>query len=205
MIVLIDNGHGKNTAGKCSPKIKGVMDINPEFIEDDSFKEWKFTRVIAKQIVDKLNAMGHEAKLLVTETTDISLSERVRRVNSYCSKYGAGNVVLVSVHANALGNATKWMTGKGWEAYTTIGKTNSDKLNAFLYDRARKNFEGRKIRDVKEANFYIIKNSKCPAVLTENFFYDNKEDLEYTASDEGVHAIVRTHVEAILDYINSKK
>lgn len=205
MIILIDNGHGKNTAGKCSPMLKGSIDVGSEFVEDDAFKEWKYTRVIAKQIVDKLAAMDYDAKLLVTETTDIALSERVRRVNSYCSKYGSGNVLLISVHANALGNATKWMTGRGWEAYTTIGKTNSDKLCGFLYARARKNFEGMKVRDVKEANFYIIKNSNCPSVLTENFFYDNKEDLAYMVSDEGIHAVVRTHIEGILDYIQSKQ
>ena len=94
MIILIDNGHGKNTAGKCSPMLKGSIDVGSEFVEDDAFKEWKYTRVIAKQIVDKLTAMDYDAKLLVTETTDIALSERVRRVNSYCSKYGAGNVLL---------------------------------------------------------------------------------------------------------------
>ena len=57
----------------------------------------------------------------------------------------------------------------------------------------------------KEADFYIIKKSKCPAVLTENFFYDNKDDLEYLTSPRGIHATVRTHIEGILDYLNSLK
>ena len=54
-------------------------------------------------------------------------------------------------------------------------------------------------------DFYIIKKAYCPAVLTENFFYDNKDDLKYLTSEEGIHAVVRTHVEGIIDYVNSKK
>ena len=133
-------------------------------------------------------------------------------MNTICNKYGAGNVVLVSVHANAVGDSSQWMNGKGWEAYTTKGKTKSDILAEFLYKRAEQNLKGRKIREDwtdgnrdKEADFYIIKNVKCPAVLTENFFYDNKDDLAYLTSDEGLHAVERTHVEGILDYVNYMK
>ena len=100
---------------------------------------------------------------------------------------------------------------KRTEYKTTRGKTKSDVLAEYLYKRAEKNFKGRKIRkdtsdgdSDKEAGFYIIKNAKCPAVLTENFFYDNKDDLKYMTSEEGIHSVVRTHVEGIIDYINSK-
>lgn len=213
MVILIDNGHGVNTLGKQSPLIKGSgLKVSSEFTENGRFKEWKYTRVIANMVVETLKAMGYDARLLVSEDKDISLSERVKRTNAICKKYGTSNVLLISVHANAAGDSSKWMTGKGWEAYTTVGKTKSDTLAEYLYKRAEKNFEDRKIRmdksdgDMdKESNFYIIKNSYCPAVLTENFFYDNKDDLEYLTSDEGVHAVVRTHVEGIVDYLKSIK
>lgn len=209
MIVLIDNGHGYNTPGKCSPSLKGSgLNISSEFTEDGRFKEWKYTRVIANQVVDILVDYGYDARILVPEDKDISLSERIRRVRTICNKEGAENVLIISVHANAVGDATQWMTGKGWEAYTTRGKTISDKLADFLYSRADKNLPGRKIREDwtdgdrdKEADFYIIKKSPCAAVLTENFFYDNKDDLEYLTSEEGVQGVVRLHVEGIIDYI----
>ena len=210
MIILIDNGHGSNVQGKQSPLLEGSgLDVWNIFTENGRFKEWKYTRVIAEDVVSKLKGLGYDARLVVTEKTDISLSERIRRVNTICNKYGAGNVVLVSVHANAVGDSSKWMNGKGWEAYTTKGKTKSDVLAEFLYKRAEQNLKGRKIRkdttdgdSDKEADFYIIKKAKCPAVLTENFFYDNKDDLAYLTSDEGLHAVERTHVEGILDYVN---
>ena len=127
-------------------------------------------------------------------------------------KLGKDNCIFVSIHANAKGNGTSWQDAKGWECYTTKGKTKSDKLADLLYKRAKQNIKDRKIREDwsdgdadKEADFYIIKKSYCPAVLTENFFYDNKDDLAYMTSDEGVHAVVRLHVEGIIDYIDLSK
>ena len=160
----------------------------------------------------KANDDIRDAGLVTPEDKDVSLSERVRRINEICNKYGSDNVILVSVHSNAVGNGVEWANGFGWEAYTTRGKTKSDNLAEFIYERAEKNFKGRKIRtdwsdgDIdKEANFYIIKKAKCAAVLTENFFYDNKDDLKYLTSDEGVHCVVRTHIEGIIDYLNYLK
>ena len=37
----------------------------------------------------------------------------------------------------------------------------------------------------KESGFYILKHTKCPAVLTENLFQDNKEDVGFLLSEEG--------------------
>jgi N-acetylmuramoyl-L-alanine amidase len=213
MIILIDNGHGNNTLGKQSPLLEGTgLDVWNIFTEKGRFKEWKYTRVIAEDVVSKLKGLGYDARLVVTEKNDVSLSERVRRINTICNKYGASNVVLVSVHANAVGDSSQWMTGKGWEAYTTKGKTKSDVLAEFLYKRAEQNLNGRKIRkdttdgdSDKEADFYIIKKAKCPAVLTENFFYDNKDDLAYLTSDEGLNGVERLHVEGIIDFVNYMK
>ena len=210
MIILIDNGHGNNTEqnGKFSPLLNDSIKISSEFTNHGRFREWKYNRVIANQVVEKLKSMGYDARLVTPEDTDISLSERVRRINTICNKKGSGNVLLISVHSNAVGNGSQWMSANGWEAYTTRGKTKSDDLADFLYKRADENFKDRKIREDwsdgdrdKESDFYIIKKAKCPAVLTENFFYDNKDDLKYLTSDEGVHAVVRVHVEGIIDFI----
>ena len=213
MVILIDGGHGQNTLGKQSPILEGSgVNVPSEFVEKGRFKEWKYTRVIAKQVVDILKDMKYDARLVTPEDADASLAERIRRINTVCNKEGAANVLMISVHANAVGDSSKWMDGKGWEAYTTRGETISDKLADFLYKRADSNIKGRKIREDwtdgdrdKEADFYIIKHAKCAAVLTENFFYDNKDDLKYLTSDEGVHAVVRTHVEGIIDFVNYRK
>ena len=200
--ILIDNGHGNNTGGKRSPysqnKIKPAIE----------YYEYKWNREIAVPIVEGLKSMGYNADLLVTEEFDVSLTERANRVNKICAEYGASNVILISVHANAAGNGTKWMTAKGWSAFTTKGNTKSDTIAEYLYDEAEKNFPGRKIRTDKsdgdrdwETNFYICQKSKCPAVLTENFFYDNEDDVKYILSEEGRKAVIKTHIDGIINYI----
>ena len=212
MIILLDPGHGYNTKGKQSPIIDASMDIWSVYTEDGRFKEYLYTRIIAEDVEIILKSMGYDARLLVTEKADISLKERVDRVNKICLKEGTSNVILVSVHANAAGDGTNWSSARGWECYTTSGTTKSDKLAECLYRRAEENFKGMKIRkdlsdgdSDKESNFYIIKNCLCPAILTENFFYDNKEDLKYMTSDLGHFDVVRTHIYGIIDYIESLK
>lgn len=200
--ILIDNGHGNNTSGKRSPYSQNKVSPNI------SFYEYEWNREIAKPIVDGLKEMGYNADLLVTEDIDISLTERAYRVNKVCAEYGSGNVILISVHANAAGNGQKWMTAKGWSAFTTKGNTKSDIIAEYLYAEAEKNFVGRKIRIDNsdgdkdwETNFYICQKSKCPAVLTENFFYDNEDDVKYILSEEGRNAVIKTHIDGITNYI----
>ena len=54
-----------------------------------------------------------------------------------------------------------------------------------------------------EEDFYILRKSWCPAVLTENFFMDNHSDLEYLQSWAGKQAVVDTHVEGIVEWLES--
>ena len=203
MKILIDNGHGHNTPGKRSP--------------DGKFREYAYNREIAKRIVADLIDRGYDAELLVPEDNDISLEERVRRVNKIClasdsscpATTGHPNVILISVHVNAAGNGSKWTNATGWSVYTCKGQTASDNLADCLCQAAIKYFPGKRIRtDFSdgdsdwEENFYILRHTLCPAVLTENFFMDGL-DLEFLQSKAGKQAIVDTHVEGIIEYIES--
>ena len=206
MVILIDNGHGNNTPGKKSPY--SCYGVKPEI----EFYEYKWNREIATEIHKRLVALGYDARIIVPEIIDISLKERVNRVNKICTEVGTQNVILLSVHANAAGNGREWKTARGWCAFTTRGTTKSDAFAECLYDEAKKNFVGHQIRMDKtdgdsdwESNFYIIYHSYCPAVLTENFFYDNVEDVKYILSAEGREMVIKTHVDGIIKYLNSIK
>lgn len=196
MKILIDNGHGENTPGKRSP--------------DGLFREYKYVREIAEEIERELIARGYDAERIVKETVDVPLSERSRRINEICGRLGTANVILVSIHCNAAGNGEEWKTARGWAAYTSKGKTKADKLADFLYEAAENNFPGKTIRkDFQdgdpdwEENFHMLAKTKCPAVLTENFFMDNQKDVSYLLSLEGRTSIVRAHIEGIINYIKS--
>ena len=194
---LILNGHGINTPGKCSP--------------DNSIKEYQYNREIATAVYSRLlDEPNIKPILIVPELQDISLAERVRRINNYVAKYGSKNCIMVEVHLNAAGNG-KWMNARGWSIWTTKGQNISDKLANVFYNVAIHLFGIDKCRkDMSdgdpdyESNFYVIKNSNCAAVLTENFFQDNKQDVEYLLSAEGFNNIVALHVESIRRWFNEK-
>lgn len=197
-IILIDNGHGRETPGKCSP--------------DGRVREYCWTREIAARIVEGLMAKGRAAFLLTPEDVDVPLATRVKRVEAYCRQYGKENVILVSVHINAAGMGEHWLSAKGWAAYTTPGETESDNVARSLYAMAEECFAGRKIRIYKnrkapdfEAQLFILRKTSCAAVLTENFFMDNLEDVAYLLSQEGKDAVVRCHVEGLQRYIEGHR
>ena len=54
-----------------------------------------------------------------------------------------------------------------------------------------------------ENQFYILRKTLCPAVLSENFFHDNREDLAFITSEEGKKAVVDLHVLGIRRYIEN--
>ena len=194
MTILIDAGHGIDTPGKRSP--------------DGCFREYLWNRQVADLVVEKLKDFGIDASLVVTETNDIPLRTRVNRVNAVCKEKGVGNVILLSIHANAAGNGKEWKNAQGWSAYTTIGKTGSDLVAECLYDAFEADFPDRKTRkDMRdgdrdwESNFYIIQKSLCKAVLIENFFYDNKEECRWLLKEETKERIASCIVKGVKLYL----
>ena len=194
MVILIDNGHGENTAGKRSP--------------DGRLLEWKYSREIAAEVVKRLKTMDYNAMQLVTEENDISLGTRCKRVNDICKHFGASNVLVVSIHCNAAGADGKWHDARGWQACVSLNASaKSKQLASYLFDAAQA--QGLKMRSPKPGqkwwaqNLAICRDTNCPAVLTENLFQDNKSDYKYLLSDEGREAIINLHVTGIVNYIKS--
>lgn len=207
MVILLDNGHGADTRGKCSPDaLKNILG-SPYY-----FREYEWAREIASACWSVLKVRGYDVRLLVPEERDIPLAERVRRVNAVCDKYGAANVILVSIHVNAAGDGTRWMNARGWSIYTTKGETKADALADHIHAVARNefkaplkvrtNFDKYLQRDFEE-NFYILKNTKCPAMLVENFFQDNKDDVAYLKSDKGKGQCIHVITQGIENYITA--
>ena len=207
IVIFLTPGHTKYTPGKHSP--------------DKSLYEWKYNRIILKMVEEELDKLGiqhwnsHPEDGWVdsshqNDSKDLIL--RVQRINSkYTSVKKEGKTaIMLSIHVNAAGNGVVWKNATGWSAWTTRGQNNSDKLANCLYDAAEEILTPlkKKIRTDKsdgdrdyESNFYVIKNSNCISVLTENFFMDSKQDCEWLLSDEGKKAVTAIHVEGIKKYI----
>ena len=185
-LIILDNGHGSDTTGKRSPVWK----------DGSQLFEYEFNRDIVRRIAAMLDTVCIPHCVLVPELTDISLEERCRRANELYNALGK-NACLISIHANAGG-------GTGWECYTSVGKTKSDDYATVLCNQFEKDFPEWRMRfdksdgdPDKESQFYILKNTNCPALLSENFFMDTEKDCQFIMSEEGRSRIAQSHFEAI--------
>lgn len=188
MIVLIDNGHGSNTSGKRSP--------------DGRLFEYAYTREIADMVVSELRKRGVEAVRIVREEIDVPFSERCRRAN----EYKENEAILVPIHCNAAGNGQEWGKAKGFSVFVSLNASvKSKKLAGCITDAAKT--EGLDIRyQNREVGYWqqslaICRDTKCPAILTENLFMDNKEDVDFLLSREGRRIITKIHVDGICKYL----
>ena len=185
VLVMLDNGHGYDTTGKRSPI----------WSDGSRLFEYEFNRDIVRRVSILLKSEGIRHVVITPEENDVPLSTRVKRVNEYHKNNQ--NCFLISVHANA-------GKGTGWEVWTSVGKTKSDDIATYFWNSMKKTFPDKRMRldmtdgDVdKEKDFYILKNTTCPAILTENFFMDTESDCRLIMSNEGRQKIAQAHVEAI--------
>ena len=217
-VVILGTAHGKNVGGKISP--------------DRKFEEYRYSREIVGLLRKELSALGFivhvdmmQSEVPLPQTAE--LRARCKYVNELCDKYGTKNCVYVSIHVDAAGSNGKWLNAGGWTAYTSCGTTKADKLATLLYESAKKYLAGYESIMAeakksgaysdkqkpypteytdgdpdKESGFYVLKNTKCPAVLTENLFMDNKSDVAFLTSAEGKKAIVELHKSAIVNYFS---
>ncbi len=180
--ILLDNGHGVNTPGKRSP----VWEDGRQLLE------WEFNRDMVVRVANWLEAKGITHEILVPEERDISITERCQRANRVASKE---ECLLVSIHANAGG-------GSGGEVFTfPRAKRSGEYARVFgeLWDVYLPEFP---YRGEKEANFGILRESHCPAILVESLFMDNPADCSVMFSSEGRERIaqwIACSIEVIVD------
>lgn len=206
-IIILGTAHRMREPGKESP--------------DKRLKECVYSRELCKEIADKLRAYGCKVEVDY-EPLDLprsmqspnykqelnnELAMRVNYVNEICRQKGAKNVLYVSIHVDASGNDGQWHSPNGWSVRVSLNASeNSKKLAGCLFDTAKQ--KGLKVRQPSISqkywpqNLFVLRNTECPAVLTENLFQDNKADVDYLLSDVGRHVIARLHVEGILKYVS---
>lgn len=206
-IVILGTAHRMREPGKESP--------------DKRLKECVYSREICKEIAIKLRAYGCKVEIdyepldlpksmqssIVKRERNNELAMRVNYVNEICKQKGAKNVIYVSIHVNAAGGDGQWHSANGWQVCVgDKASDNSKKLADCLFDAAKQNNlkmrQPTVIQKYWSQSLYVLNNTKCPAVLTENLFQDNKTDVDYLLSDAGKHTIIRLHIEGILKYLD---
>ena len=199
-IVCMDSGHGKDTPGKCSP--------------DKSILEWEWTREIKYRIISELeNQKICRCFDVNPEDTEPGLSVRANRANN-AWKDNNKKGIFVSIHINAAGNNGQWTNAKYWSIWTSKGKTEADNLATYIWNSVNSimNPIGRTMgKDMSdgdpdyESNFTVLTKTSMPAVLIENFFMDNKENVVFLMSEEGKELIIKGIINGIKNYLVSKK
>ena len=208
IMIILGTAHLGSTAGKRSP--------------DGRLREAIYSREIVEEVEAKLLGYGYnvtvdyrpleenESMRAVSKSLNQQNREliyRARQVNKMCDKFGAMNCLYVCVHVDAAGMGDRWYGATGWSVRVSPKASSRSKTLANCLWTAAES-HGLKMRKPKtdqkyyEQSLYVLNQTKCPAVLTENLFQDNKDDVEFLLSDEGRHAIERAHVEGIIKYLN---
>lgn len=206
--IVLGTAHRLREPGKRSP--------------DGRLREALYSRERVADVACELRAMGYRVATDM-EATDLprqmqspstdqerqrELAMRVNYVNELCLQEGAKNVLYVSIHVDASGSDGQWHSPNGWSVRVSVkASAESKRLAGCLFDAARA--QGLHMRQPTarqkywEQSLYVLNRTACPAVLTENLFQDNREDVAFLLSDAGRHAIARLHIEGIIKYIES--
>lgn len=181
--VVLDPGHGVETAGKRSP--------------DGTYLEHEFTLDMAKRVKFILAGYGVEVFLTREDEHDISLDERVSICNSLAPD------LLVSFHSNAKGDGAKWEDVRGFGIYTskagdTAGRNIAAKAILARAEEAGVTLWG---GGLHHELWTVLAKTNAPAILIEHLFHDNKEDVELLKSDAYRDLLAEVDAKGILDYL----
>lgn len=180
--VVLDPGHGVETAGKRSP--------------DGTYLEHEFNLDMACLVKTYLEMHGVEVVLTRTDEHDVSLADRVAISNATKPD------LFVSLHSNASGDGSTWTAPDGYGIYTSAAGEKADR-NIAANDILNRAMEaGVKLwGSLHHARYYVLVNTVAPAVLIEHGFHTNKAETEKLKTPEYRALLAQVDAKGILDYL----
>lgn len=196
---ILDAGHGGminkvyQTAGKRSPK----------FEDGTVLYEGVNNRELVAKLITALKEDGISYYDCVASEKDVALETRVKRANALAKTKPC---VYISIHSDANGDGVNWDQASGISVYTSEGDTGkSDDFAELVINELQDNF-GSSVKwrtestdgdKDKEENFYVLKNTNCPAILCELGFHTNKEEAKKMLTAEWKDKCVLSIIYAI--------
>ncbi|WP_456289746.1 N-acetylmuramoyl-L-alanine amidase [Paenibacillus sp. AK002] len=180
--VRIDGGHGGKDPGACG----------------NGLQEKDLALTLSLEIKKQLERdyIGVQVELSRSSDVFLELKERTDAANK------ADADLLVSIHCNAGGGAG------GFESFRyTNASTASRSLQNVLHTEIMTALKPFNVidRGQKAANLHMCRESKMPAVLTENLFIDVAADAAKLKRQEVIDALIAGHVAGIAKYLGLKK
>lgn len=160
IVFAVGDGHGEETQGKRTP---------------DGYRENFFNNAVKIHVIREMKRHGVAMLDASPESSDTPLKTRCERVNK-----GINNVLpkgFVPIHANAFGDGKSYNLAKGIEVFShpaapsSGGKLLAKYLHEYLIQGTKQLDRG-----LKYADFYVLRNTKCPAALVECAFMTNLEE-----------------------------
>lgn len=180
--VFIDAGHGGKDPGAVA----------------NGLQEKDIVLAVSLGVKRQLESQYDGVQVLFSRSTDIylTLKERTDKANA------AGADLLVSIHCNAGGGAGGFETFR----YSNASSKSTSFQNVLHGEvmAALKPY-GVLDRGKKSKNLHMVRESKMPAVLTENLFIDVAADAARLKRPEVVAAIIQGHVYGIAKYLGLKR
>lgn len=180
-IIVIDAGHGGKDPGAGG----------------NGLREKDIALLVAETIADQLYAKYEGIKCLLTRSTDVFLELRDRTNLANVAKADA----VVSIHCNAGGGAG------GFESFRyTTASAAAVAFQNVIHSEIMSRLKSFSVidRGQKASNLHMCRESKMPAVLTENLFIDVASDAGKLKRTEVLDAIVDGHVAGIAKYLGLK-
>jgi N-acetylmuramoyl-L-alanine amidase len=193
---LLDPGHGGiidgvyQTAGKRSPHFEDGCVL--------------YEGVFNRDVVDRLGKLCATADVdivnLVDTQKDLSLGHRVTKANLLHKENG--NSIYISVHANAFGNGKDFNSAKGVCVFhhyrSKSGKKLAEALQPHLVVLTEMRDRGVRANETW-ANFYVLRKTHMPAVLSENGFMTNLEEASDLMCPNMRQKIAEAHFMMIME------
>lgn len=174
----IDAGHGGTDPGAVG----------------NGLQEKNLTLTISKKIADILKGYDCSVKLSRTGDQTLSLKQRTDDANKWGADY------LLSVHINAGG-------GTGYEDFIYNGKVNANtvKYRDIIHTEIVKQLTNVRNRGKKKANFHMVRQSKMPAMLSENLFIDTKADADKLKDSNFIYKVAEGHANGLIKALDLKQ
>jgi N-acetylmuramoyl-L-alanine amidase len=175
--VVIDAGHGGVDSGAKTGKNELEKDFN----------------LSISKILKEKGVLNPALKIILTREDDnfMMLNYRVKKAEDVKAD------LFISIHVDA-NNTNHLLSGVScYTAKTSQNKSKSDEFSKVLIDEL-KQIEGIQIADEsKKADFFVLKNSKCPAVLLTLGYLTNENDLAFINNKKNQELICEKIIDAV--------
>ena len=172
--IAIDPGHGGSDAGAVGPS---------------GIREKDITLKVGLKVRDLLESYGYTVVMTRTTDTFVSLQERCDIANN------SNADLFVSIHNNSFGdpsaNGTETFSYFSYDEGGQVARSIQSKLVSAL---------GLRNRGTKTADFYVLRNTKMPAALTELAFISNPTEEALLNTEDFQNKAAKAIVDGIIGY-----